>query len=69
MADPTLAQLLADRLLEGELEARITTRREAGASFDTIARELGAELELEGALSGETVRRWHRARLGAEARH
>jgi hypothetical protein len=66
MADQTLAQLLADRLLEGELEARITTRRGAGVSYDTIARELSTELGLEGAtLSGETVRRWYRARLDA----
>lgn len=44
-----------DRLLDGALRERIAAGREAGLSFERIARDLaGAGLEV----SAETVRRW-----------
>lgn len=46
---------LADRVLGGQLEQRLRTKRSAGVSFDAIARELAGEGIR---VSGETVRMW-----------
>lgn len=45
----------ADRALDGKLDARLRASRDAGQSFDDIARELHAEGL---PVSGETVRKW-----------
>jgi intein-encoded DNA endonuclease-like protein len=47
---------LADRLLEGRLAELLTTARQAGESYETIARQLNADHGLD--ISGTTVRRW-----------
>lgn len=47
---------LLDRLLDGHLAERLTERRAAGESFDTIAEALRREHGVS--VSGATVRRW-----------
>lgn len=55
MARPTFP--LANRALNGELPDRLKAGRDAGKSYETIARELAIDL---GEVSAETVRKWCR---------
>lgn len=54
---------LADLVLGGKLQQRLSDARSNGDSYDDIARELHAEGI---SVSGETVRKWCRE-LGIEA--
>lgn len=47
---------LVDRLFDGQLQERLDEWREAGHSFETIARLIHDEVGHE--VSGSTVRRW-----------
>lgn len=47
---------LVDRLLDGKLEELLTEMRADEQSYDTIARRLHAEHDID--VTGETVRRW-----------
>lgn len=55
---PTTSLPLVDRLLDGTLEAELRRRRAIPDSFETIARWLIAEHDID--VSSATVRRWCR---------
>lgn len=46
---------LIDRVLNGQLETRLRAERDAGASYESIARALIAE---DIHVSGELIRKW-----------
>jgi hypothetical protein len=48
----------ADHLLDGGLGAFLAERREAGDSWDTIARKLWATTDTQIDVSGPTVKGW-----------